>query len=144
MSLDPFSAGMTLADTVIKRIWADPSEAEKNKLEALSIAMASELAIHETNKTEAQHPSLFVAGWRPFIGWCGGLGVAYAFIVQPFGSWVAAVLDQPALPVLDTGVLTTVVFTMLGMGGLRTYEKMQGTSRTTWAPVKQIVDKIAG
>jgi hypothetical protein len=124
MAVDPFSAGMTLADTVIKRIWADPSEAEKNKLEALSIAMASELAIHETNKTEAQHPSLFVAGWRPFIGWCGGLGVA--------------------LPVLDTGVLTTVVFTMLGMGGLRTYEKMQGTSRTTWAPVKQTVDKIAG
>jgi hypothetical protein len=73
----------------------------------------------------------------------GGFGMGYSFIVQPMGSWLMAVLDQPALPVMDTSVLTTVVMTMLGMGGLRTYEKMQGTARTSWGPVKKLVDKIA-
>jgi hypothetical protein len=132
MAFDPWTAGMQLVDTVVSRIWPDPTEQEKMKLEALKTTMASEMAIHATNQAEARHPSLFVAGWRPFIGWMGGVGIGYAFLVQPLASWVAALSGAPALPALDTGVLTTIVMTMLGFGGMRTYEKMQGVSRSTW------------
>lgn len=132
MAFDPWTAGMELVDTVVKRIWPDPTEQEKMKLEALKTTMASEMAIHATNQAEAQHPSLFVAGWRPFIGWMGGLGLGYAFLVQPLASWAAGVFGTQPLPTLDTSVLTTVVMTMLGFGGMRTYEKMQGVSRSAW------------
>lgn len=130
--VDPFTAGLSLVDSVVSRIWPDATEEEKMKLEALKVSMASELAIHKTNQAEAQHPSLFVAGWRPFIGWCGGLGVAYSFIVQPFGSWLAAAKGLPALPLLDTSVLMSLVMTMLGFGGMRMYEGLKGVKRSNW------------
>lgn len=132
MAFDPWTAGMDLVGKVIDRVWPDPTEAEKNKLEALRTVMASEMAIHATNQAEAQHPSMFVAGWRPFIGWMGGMGIGYAFLVQPLATWAATTFGFPALPSLDTGVLTTIVMTMLGFSGMRTYEKMQGVSRSTW------------
>jgi hypothetical protein len=132
--MDPFTAGFSLVDTLVKKFFPDAGEEDQRKLEAFKAALSSELAIHATNQAEAQHNSLFVAGWRPFIGWCGGAGVAYSFLIQPFGSWLAAVIDQPALPVLDTSVLMSLVMTMLGFGGYRTYEKMQGVSRNSWLP----------
>lgn len=125
MAVDPVTAGLNLADSVISRIWPDASDEQKVKLQAI-------LAIHQTNQAEARHPSLFVAGWRPFIGWMGGFGIAYSFILQPFGSWFAAMGGHPALPVFDSGALMTLVLTMLGFGGMRTYEGLMGTKRSTW------------
>lgn len=125
MALDPITAGIGLVDSVVSRIWPDATEAQKLELQGL-------LAVHATNTAEAKSPHLFVAGWRPFIGWCSGTGVMYALLIQPFGSWVAAVLDQPALPVLDTSVLTTLVMTMLGFGGMRTIEGFKGIKRSAW------------
>jgi hypothetical protein len=125
MAVDPVTAGLTLVDSVVSRIWPDATEAQKLELQGL-------LAVHATNTAEAQSPHLFVAGWRPFIGWASGVGVVYALLIQPFGSWVAATSGQPPLPVLDTSVLTTLVMTMLGFGGLRTLEGLKGTKRSTW------------
>lgn len=79
----------------------------------------------EINKQEAQHKSLFVAGWRPSVGWVCSLALAWNFIFQPLLSWIffSYGLDLEDAPRLDTGELTTVLLGMLGLGGLRTYEK---------------------
>lgn len=78
----------------------------------------------DVNKTEAAHPSIFVAGWRPAIGWVGATGLAYTFVISPFISIFTTV------PVLDTGSLMTLVLAMLGIGAQRTYEKINGVAAT--------------
>lgn len=81
------------------------------------------LAAAETNKIEAASPSLFVAGWRPFIGWTCGVGIFVSFVVQPIVNWFVA----EALPVLDIGQLIALVVSMLGLGAYRTVEKANGS-----------------
>ena len=101
---------------------------------AHEIATMAEKAAHEAamaqvevNKMEAQHRSLFVAGWRPFIGWTCGIALAYHFVLNPlimFGvSWAG--VEIPELPEFDMGSLMTVLMGMLGLGGLRTFEKVK-------------------
>ena len=85
----------------------------------------------EINKAEAASGSLFKGGWRPFIGWVCGVAFAYHFVLQPlivFGVTAAGV-DIPALPEFDMGSLMTVMMGMLGLGGLRSYEKKQGITK---------------
>ena len=81
--------------------------------------------IHKTNQAEAMHRSVFVAGWRPFIGWVCGLAFAFHFIGLPL---ILTYTDHTP-PEFDTGTLTTVLMGMLGLGGLRTYEKLNGKTR---------------
>ena len=85
----------------------------------------------EINKVEAQHGSIFVAGWRPAIGWICGSALGWNFIVQPIITWAAFIsgVDMADAPRLDTGELTTILLGMLGLGGLRTYEKRLGVAR---------------
>ena len=88
----------------------------------------------EINKAEAQHGSIFVAGWRPFIGWVCGAALVWNFIIQPLLLWIAWMMpdlgiDMSTAPKLDSGELMTVLLGMLGLGGLRTYEKRLGVSR---------------
>ena len=84
---------------------------------------AQQLAQLEVNKVEAAHKSLFVAGWRPAIGWTCGLGLLYNVIVHPIlPVWIE-------LPPVDTEALTPVMMGMLGLGAMRSYEKVQGVSR---------------
>lgn len=83
------------------------------------------------NSSEALHSSVFVAGWRPFIGWVCGCGFLYQYIVRPLLPWtltVAGVSDVPALPALD-GSLMELTIGMLGLGALRTFEKSKGVAR---------------
>ena len=76
----------------------------------------------EVNKTEAAHKSLFVAGWRPFIGWCCGLGLLYSVLLSPLlDIW----FDMPAI---DSSILMQTMTGMLGLGALRSYEKVKGVS----------------
>ncbi len=86
----------------------------------------------EINKIEAKHASIFVAGWRPAIGWICGTALAWNFILQPMLNWGAFMfnVDLKDMPTLDTGELMTVLLGMLGLGGLRTYEKKLGVART--------------
>lgn len=85
----------------------------------------------ETNKVEAAHRSIFVAGWRPFIGWTCGISLAWHFVLSPVvvfvTAWIGA--EMPELPTFDMDSLMTVLLGMLGLGGLRTFEKSKGLSR---------------
>lgn len=83
----------------------------------------------EINKVEASSGSLFVAGWRPFVGWVGGFGLAYSTMVQPLASWIARVVGYSGdFPLIDNQLLLYVLGGMLGIGGLRTIEKIKGVS----------------
>ena len=100
---------------------------EKELVDAANSVM---LAQTEINAAEAQHKSIFVAGWRPFIGWVCGVGIAWSMVVQPVAQWaMIAGGDGTELPTIDTSYLMELVTAMLGMSGLRTFEKMRGVAR---------------
>ena len=89
---------------------------------------AHEAAMAQTdiNKAEAQHRSIFVAGWRPFVGWTCGIALCYHFVLQPFLVFLLYSFGyQVDLPVFDMTTLTTILMGMLGLGGLRSYEKVK-------------------
>lgn len=95
------------------------------------------IAQMEVNKVEAAHKSLFVAGWRPWIGWVCGIAFAMNFVVIPIFNFVAAVygITEPAtgmviiVPPLDMAMMMPVLMGMLGLGVYRTYEKTKGVAR---------------
>ena len=111
----------------------DQKAALAHELATMSDRHAQELAKGqlEINKAEAASASVFKGGWRPFIGWTCGAAFAYHFVLQPFLLFAVAVfgLDIPALPAFDMSTLMTVLMGMLGLGGLRTYEKKTGVSK---------------
>lgn len=116
-----------LGKSLIDRFF--PNEEEKRKAEAEFLKFAGEAEVKqviaqlEINAREAQHPSVFVAGWRPFFGWAGGVGFVYATILQPLLAWAAEIKGLPVPPTLNLDLLWVVVTGMLGIGGLRTFEK---------------------
>lgn len=85
----------------------------------------------EINKQEATHSSIFVAGWRPFIGWTCGASFAYHFLIHPTLLLILVLngQDTSVLPTFDMSSLLTVLMGMLGLGGLRTYEKKNGITK---------------
>ena len=97
---------------------------EKHTQEAL-------LAKLEINKAEAQSGSLFKGGWRPAVGWTCAIAFLYHFILKDLIIFVCAIagLTMPDLPSFDMGTLLTVLGGMLGIGGLRTYEKQKGLTK---------------
>ena len=113
---------------------------DKDKKNAMAheIATMAEKAAHEAamaqigvNKAEAGHRSIFVAGWRPFVGWVCAIALAYHFVLQPiliFGM-AAANVAPLTLPQFDMDSLMTVLLGMLGLGGLRSYEKTKGLAK---------------
>ena len=119
--------------TILDRFIPDPAKKAEAEMEILRMAADGELkqviAQLEINAKEAAHPSVFVAGWRPFFGWSGGIGFLYATIGQPALSWYAALKGWPAPPSLNLDLLWVVVTGMLGIGGLRTFEKTKGVTR---------------
>ena len=89
------------------------------------------LAQIEVNKIEAASPDFFKSSWRPFIGWVCGVAFAYHFVLQPIIIFVVALFgaEIPALPEFDMASLITVLGGLLGLGGLRTYEKSKGLAK---------------
>lgn len=85
--------------------------------------------VNEVNAAEARHRSIFVAGWRPFIGWVCGIAFAYHYILLPFGKSIAAYNGVEVIwPELETNQLFTVLMGMLGLGTLRTIDKAKNKS----------------
>ena len=84
----------------------------------------------DINKEEAKHSNLFVSGWRPFIGWVCGASIAYTFLIVPLALYIGFLVGHPIPkpPVLD-GNLWELTTAMLGLGGLRTFEKIKGVAR---------------
>lgn len=118
---------------LIGRFFPDEEERRKAEADFLRQAMDGELkqviAQLEINAREATHPSVFVAGWRPAFGWCGALGFLYATIGQPTLAWLAVIKGWPPPPELNLDLLWVVVTGMLGIGGLRTFEKSKGLTK---------------
>jgi len=79
------------------------------------------------NEIEAGHRTLFVAGWRPFIGWICGVALAYNFVIRDLFIWITKTADAP--PALQMEHLMTVLLGMLGLGGLRTFEKIKDKTK---------------
>jgi|TARA_B100000073_G_scaffold143828_1_gene118391 hypothetical protein len=104
-----------------------------HEIATMSQKHAQELALSqiEVNKAEAQSGSIFKGGWRPAVGWVCAIAFAYHFILKDliiFGASFAGA-DLPELPEFDMGTLLTVLGGMLGIGGLRTYEKQKGITK---------------
>jgi hypothetical protein len=101
-------------------------EANSNALEELRLALSADQSQTEINKQEAASTDRFVAGWRPFIGWVCGVAFAYHFVLQPLLAFVINNSGHTVqLPNFEMGELTTVLMGMLGLGGLRTIEKIK-------------------
>ncbi len=131
MGLDVVGIGALsdFANTVVNKIWPDADAKQKAQAAQLVLETSKEYDLQQgqidVNKVEAANTSIFVAGWRPFIGWTCGFALLYASILDPLARFVAMVLLHylGAFPVINTEITMQVLFGMLGLGGMRTFEK---------------------
>jgi hypothetical protein len=120
-----------LAQSIINRLWPDASEEEKAKLTLALAELNTALALAQgqaaVNAVEAANPSLWVSGWRPGVGWICVVALGYQYVVYPLLLWLVAF--YPALhapPPVVSEILLELMFGMLGVAGLRSYEKTKG------------------
>ena len=128
MGLDITGLGAVsdLASTVINKIWPDKSEREKQELAAAVMVVNGQLGI---NAKEAENPSVFVSGWRPFIGWVCGMACAWNWIGLKVLLFLAALAGTPLdMKPADLSEMWPVLLGMLGLGALRTKEKIEGVA----------------
>jgi len=123
---------------LVDALFTSDEERAEARRRLLEMEQRGELAQVAVNLQEARSESLFVAGWRPFIGWSCGAALAYEFVAKPFllffanasALWLDGPLFDPALlPELDWGALMPVLLGLLGLGGLRTLEKVRGVNK---------------
>lgn len=138
--ISPFTPLVNIFGKVLDKLIPDPAAKAEMQLKILTLAQAgefkqldAELAMStsqtEVNKVEAANTSVFVSGWRPFVGWVCGLGLGTQFLVAPLFTWVATLMGHPVVfPTLDLGTLVTCLAGMLGLGTLRTTEKINGVA----------------
>jgi hypothetical protein len=100
------------------------------EMKLVEAANAANMAQLQTNIAEAQHKSVFVAGWRPAIGWLCAFGLGWQFVGNEMVKWVIAINHLNVVPPsISTEGLMELTFAMLGMAGLRTFEKMKGVTK---------------
>lgn len=126
MALDPITAGIDLAKTVVQTIWPDKTEQEKAQLAAALALVQGQIDI---NKAEAASSSPFTSGWRPFIGWVCGTACAWNWIGLPVAKFACAFFDHSlSLSAADLSEMWPLLMGMLGLGTLRTFEKVKGVA----------------
>lgn len=126
MALDPITAGLDLAKTVVGTIWPDKSAAEQAQLAAALSLVQGQL---EVDKAEASSSNPFTSGWRPFIGWTCGVACSWNWIGLPVAGFVCAYLGRPVtFSPANVGEMMPLLLGMLGLGGLRTFEKVRGVA----------------
>ena len=129
---DPVTGLLNIGGQLIDRLWPDQATKDAGKLELLKLAQNGQLVEmnNETqlalgqqkiNEEDARSGNFFQSGWRPYVGWICGTGLAYQFLVYPI-----LVAWQPKIVQLDMGTLLTLLGGLLGLGALRTTEKLQG------------------
>ena len=134
MSLDPVTALLDVGGKLIDKLFPDPTQKAAANYELLKLHQQGELAIlaqqvalakthTDTNTEEAKSSNWWVAGWRPYIGWVCGTGLGYQLLVYPI-----LVGFVPSVVPLDTGTLLTLLLGMLGLGGMRSFEKSKGVA----------------
>jgi hypothetical protein len=130
-----------LGGKIIDKIFPDKDAADKAKLEMFKLQQEGafkemdqqfQLSLEQmkVNAVEAANPSIFVSGWRPAVGWVCVSAYAFNYIIMPLFNWVSKffIANAPTIVALDTGELTTLLFGMLGIGTLRTIDKIKGTA----------------
>lgn len=123
-----------LVSTAVDKIWPDANIEAQAKADELKAQLTQELTYTigqmDINKIEAGSTSLFVAGWRPAVGWCGALGYGYEFLIRPIANGLAVAAGfPPVFPGIEIEALGTLLFGLLGLGTLRTVEKVKGVAR---------------
>ena len=131
---DAIAAVSNVVDDAIKRIWPDATQTELAKInqvvEEAKQAFSIQLAQINVNNTEAENTSVFVSGWRPFIGWICGISLAYVGLADPFLQFVAVVIFgyTGVFPVINTDLTFQIIMGMLGLAGARSIEKIKGVA----------------
>ena len=122
--------GLEIIDKVVPDTEAKRKAQEAWQLRVLEIAAQEATQQSATNTAEANHPSIFVSGWRPFVGWACGFAFAWICFGQPLFSWVYVLTTKQPAPVVElpTEMLMTTLLGMLGLGTLRTLEKIRGVN----------------
>jgi Holin of 3TMs, for gene-transfer release len=132
MDLTGLGSVFDFGSKVIDKIWPDPAQRDAAKLELFKAQQAGEFKEMDqvfqlaqaqigVNTEEAKSPSVFTSGWRPYIGWICGTGLAYQFLIYP-----VLIAYIPKIVQLDMGTLLTLLLGMLGLGAMRTTEKIKG------------------
>jgi len=135
MALDPFTAGFDLIKTGLDKFFPDADTELKGKLAEAASQINNDyqlqLAQLDINKAEASSPSLFVSGWRPAIGWICGFSLAYAAIIEPIARFIASVIFVyvGTFPAIDTDITLQILMGLLGLAGMRTFEKHKGVAK---------------
>ena len=123
---DAIAAGLKILDKFVP----DPQARQNAENELRSSLQLWDKGQTDVNAVEAANANIFVSGWRPFIGWVCGAALAYQYVAAPLLIWVATSLHIPlATPPKLDDTLWQLVFAMLGLGGMRTFEKIKGVSR---------------
>lgn len=134
MSLDPVTALLDVGGKLIDKLFPDPTQRDAARYQLMQLQQQGKLAIlaqqvdlaktqTDTNTEEAKSSNWWVAGWRPYIGWVCGTGLGYQLLVYPI-----LVGFVPSVVPLDTGTLLTLLLGMLGLGGMRSFEKSKGVA----------------
>lgn len=142
MAVDPLTAIFEIGKSAIERIWPDANKRaeelrkleeirQRGNLAELDAHVKITLAQIEVNNTQAQHKSIFVAGARPFIIWAGGFSMVWSGIIHPLLTWVWAFAQMNGTPppMIESAALGSIVTGLLGVGGMRSYDKSKGTSK---------------
>jgi hypothetical protein len=122
-----------LAGNIINKIWPDKTQAEKDQMAQAMALLQGQIQLNQgqldVNKAEAGSTKLFVSGWRPFVGWVCGSACAWNWIGLPIANFAAAIAHHPLnMAPADLTQMLPLLLGMLGMGGLRTYEKLNGVA----------------
>lgn len=140
MDITGLGSILDFGSKIIDRIWPDPAQRDAAKLELFKAQqegafkeMEEQFALAkaqiDVNAVEAASTNTMVSGWRPFIGWTCGSAFAYKFVLAPMLVFALAIAGKPVtLPVLDISEMYPVLLGMLGLGGLRTFEKIKGVA----------------
>lgn len=135
MAFDPLTSVLNLGNTLIDRLLPDKSQAAAAKAQLVQMEVSGDLdeikGQIQTNIAEAANSHVFVSGWRPYVGWACGSAFVYAYIVQPLLQMLLVMFhahfDPTLLPKLDISEMMPVLLGMLGLAGMRSYDKSQGT-----------------
>ena len=130
MNLNPIGGIVDGLAKGLDELFTSEEEREAAKLKLATLMQQPHMLQAVANIEGAKHRSIFVAGWRPCIGWVAALGLGYQFLILPFAGLINAYAKLPVeLPSLAAEQLMTLVLSLLGLGGMRTFEKYKGTSK---------------
>ncbi len=131
---DAITAGSNMVSAIVTRIWPDATEIEKAKLTQATQEIQNEYAVIlgqlAINTEEAKSPHWFVAAGRPAAIWVGVLSLAYSGIGVSLMTWIAVCFGLPPLPIIDVATQSNLLYALLGVGGLRTAEKLKSVQTT--------------